>query len=338
MPTTIRKVLISAFGDISNVNIVKAEIQDPSPNEVQVRVIYSGFNGADINMRLGRYPLQRKAPLTPGYCLVGTVHANGRGSTKFRTGEMVVAMTVYDSEAELANVPEKYLCRVPSGVDPSQACPFVVDWYTAYSMIRSAHVSAGQRVFVHGMSGAVGYATMTLCRLRGATVYGTASEKNHAAIQGLGATPFVYTNKAWISKMQEIGGAHVVFDPLGFESWDESYSILSSDDSSRLVGYGGNSGTLNGHSRSVLGPTIKLFARNLRVWSNKRTSFFYVTRDDRNFKSDLEELFKLHLEGGIRVPIKRIYDLEDIQEAHRGWAKAAGMGSMLVRVLKETVS
>lgn len=95
------------------------------------------------------------------------------------------------------------------------------------------------------MSGAVGYATMVLCQLQGATVYGTASARSHSAVREMGATPFDFRDKKWISAMQEVGGAHVVFDPLGFESWDESYSITSPSDG-LLVGYGGNSGTFAG--------------------------------------------------------------------------------------------
>lgn len=59
MPIRIRKALISEIGDVSKISIVDADIADPSPNEVQVKVIYSGFSGTDINMRSGRYPMQR---------------------------------------------------------------------------------------------------------------------------------------------------------------------------------------------------------------------------------------------------------------------------------------
>ena len=62
-------------------------------------------------------------------------------------------------------------------------------------------VCKGQRVFVHGLSGAVGYAVMTLCLLEGAEVYGTASERNHDALRRLrhltdhGPTPEAFTFK-----------------------------------------------------------------------------------------------------------------------------------------------
>src|SRR5688500_4964353 len=106
---TIRKVVYSAFGGPSNVSVVTAQIAPPSKYEVQCDVIYSGFSGADIQMRIGTYPMQKSAPLTPGYCFIGRVSANGPKSFKFRPGQVVAALTVYDSEAQKINVAEKYL-------------------------------------------------------------------------------------------------------------------------------------------------------------------------------------------------------------------------------------
>jgi synaptic vesicle membrane protein VAT-1 len=336
MPTTIRKAVISDFGDVSKVNVIDDEITDPPANHVQVKVIYSGFSGTDINMRLGRYPSQKKAPLTPGYCLVGTVNTNGKGSNKFREGELVACLSIYDAEAELANLPEKYLIRLPAGLDLQQATALIVDWNTAYGMVvHAARVSPGQKVFIHGLSGAVGYALMVLSQLKGAKVYGTASERNHAALRELGATPFSYSNKGWISGMKELGGAHVVFDALGFESWDESYSILQAN-GGILIGYGGNLPSLTGQpSRSMVWPVMKLYARNLKFWSRKSTKFYFITRDDQTFEPDLNSLFDLSQQGKISVPIKNVFALEDIQDAHRSWSKGAGMGSILIKVADE---
>ncbi|GJC99168.1 Zinc-binding dehydrogenase [Colletotrichum higginsianum IMI 349063] len=331
--TTIRKAVITEFGDVSKVRIVQDTIAPPPANHVQVATIYSGFSGSDINMRKGVYPMQKKAPLTPGYCLVGTVRTNGPGASKFLPGDVVACLTVYDAEADLVNLPEKYLIRVPAGIDLQQATALILDWSTAYAMVfEAAKVTAGQRVFVHGVSGAVGYAVMKLCQLQGAEVYGTASERHHEAARAQGATPFVYTDKEWMRAVKDAGGADAVFDPLGFESWDESFSVLSA--TGILVGYGGNLRSLNdgGEDRSVVGPTMKLLARGMVPFCGKRTRFYYITRDDATFEPNLRALFDLLAAGKITVPIKRVWELEEIQEAHRQWTTSTGVGSSLVRL------
>lgn len=336
-PLKNRKMVISEFGDVSKLKFVTEDIAAPGKNEVQVRIIYAGFSGADVNMRRGLYPMQRKAPLTPGYCFVGRVHATGRGCTAgHRPGDVVTTVTVYDSDADYINIPEKYLALVPAGVELQHAVALSLDWNTAYGMVtRAAEVSAGQRVFVHGLSGAVGYAVMALCLRQGATVYGTASERNHEALRALGAHPFVYTNKNWITAMQNLGGVHAAFDPLGFESFDESYSILTTAERSILVGYGGNLDSMSGGKpRSGLPGIAKLIMRNVTL-CNKSTTFYTISRDQKTFQPELRTLLHLAKEGAIRVPIKQVWDIDNIKDAHESWGKSPGMGSMLIRISPE---
>lgn len=91
----------------------------------------------------------------------------------------MACLSIYGAEAELVNLPEKYLAAVPPGVDLQQATALILDWNTAYGMVmHAAQVKAGQKVFVHGLSGAVGRALLTLAKMRGAEVFGTASPRN----------------------------------------------------------------------------------------------------------------------------------------------------------------
>ncbi|KAI0105240.1 zinc-binding dehydrogenase [Nemania sp. FL0031] len=335
MATSIRKVVVSEFGDVSKINVETASIDPPKSGEVSVAPIYSGFSGADINMRRGQYPMQKKAPLTPGYCLSGRAKTDG---AYIKAGDLVACLTVYDAQAELVNLPEKYLIRVPNGVTPEAAAAIILDWVTAFNMVEKAKVAKGQRVFIHGVSGAVGYATMKLCQLRGADVYGTASERNHKVLRDQEATPFVYTNKDWIKTIQGLGGAHAVFDALGADSWEESYNILppcsGGDEQGVLIAYGQNQQALSGAepSGSAFVPLAKLLLKNAKVFSNRRTVFYYIARDQPSFVPSVNALFGMVKDGEIDVVIKNIWDMEDIKTAHENWATGAGVGSNLIRV------
>ncbi|KAK6221580.1 hypothetical protein LQW54_001352 [Pestalotiopsis sp. IQ-011] len=329
--TAIRKVIISEFGNADVVKVIDDTCPAPPARHVQIATEYSSFNGGDINMRMGIYPLQRKAPLTPGYCLVGTVRAVGKGCEIIRPGDVVAVLTKYDAQAELVNQPEKYCIKVPEGVDHKQAATLPCDWNVAYGLVmQAAKVTQGQKVFIHGMSGAVGTGLMTLSRLQGAQVYGTASEHNHEAVRKYGATPFVYTDQAWTGKMQELGGADVVFDPLGFESFDESYSILGPR--GLLVAYGNNKNSLgNGTVRNPMLPIVKLLARNIN-FSGKRATFYGIFRDSSTYIPNVTALLDMVKAGTITVPIKSVWDMEDIQTAHRNWGRGTGIGCQLVKI------
>jgi len=200
-------------------------------------------------------------------------------------------------------------------------------------LYRSAKVKAGQKIFVHGLSGGVGAALLLLGKLMGAEVYGTASAKKHEELRALGAVPLDYSNKNWIGEMQGLGGVDAVFDALGFESFDESYSILKKG--GIVVGYGTNLPGLTGTpARPILPTVLKLFARNLAFWTGKRTTFFGVLRSSKYFATDLETLFAWLKEGKISVPIKARFGLDEIQQAHREYAASAGMGSIVIKVAR----
>ncbi len=328
----IRKVVITEFGDESKLALVEGDLPDPSAGEVQVAVQYSIVSGSDVNMRRGTYPFQKKAPLTPGYSVLGEVRINGKGCSKFKPGEEVACLSKYEGQAERINLPERFLVHVPDGVDRKQAVVLVLDWVTAFEMLhRAAHIQSGQKIFVHGLSGAVGGALLRLGQIGGAQVFGTASPAKHEELRKLGAIPFDYSKKSWIAAMQELGGVDAVFDPLGFESFDESYSVLKKG--GILVGYGMNlPAVTKTPQRPPLPAIVKLFSKNLLFWSHKRTTFYGLTRTSKNFAPDLELLFGWLQSGKITVPIKATFRLEDIRKAHLEYANSAHTGSIVIEV------
>jgi NADPH:quinone reductase-like Zn-dependent oxidoreductase len=337
MTTTVRKVQFSAAGGPEVVSVINAEIGAPAANEVQIKVLYAGMGGADIVFRLGLYPQQKSATgMTPGYSLVGRVQTNGGNCTKFKQGDLVACLTKYDAHAELCNCVEKYLIPVPEGLDLPQAVSMVTDWTTAYGMAyRTAKITAGQRVFIHGLSGSVGYGLLTFCKMQGAVVYGTASEKNHAAVRAAGAHPFTYSNKDWMKAMNDMGGAHAVYDPLGFESWDESWNILAPA-GGYLVGFGGNYNVLNGgEPRSQMTQVAKLVAKGLNPFCPNKTTFFYIDKDQKTFEPELKTLFGMLASGDVQVPIRKMWTLEEVPEAHRTWNQGAGVGAVVVKVAQD---
>ncbi|KAF3044920.1 hypothetical protein E8E11_006204 [Didymella keratinophila] len=323
--TTIRKSYIDSLGDASHVSIITSELPSPAANKVQLKVLYSSFGGSDIAMRLGGNPNQKPAPLTTGHSCIGHITQNGTKNPKFPYR--------HSRQSTYINLPEKYLIPIPGGIDLQQAVALILDWTRAYGMVyRSGKVSKGQRVFIRGLSGSVSYALLTLCKRQGAEVYGTASEYNHAAVRAAGAHPFVYTNKDWMMAMNAIGGVHVVFDPLGFESYDESWEILARG-GGKLVGYGGNYNVLNGGKTRGQWPQIaKLLSKNLNVFCPNSTAFFYVDRDQSTIEPELKTLLEMLRRGEIQVPIRKLWTLDQVPEGHRLFNKGPGVGAVVIKV------
>ncbi|MGA9670721.1 MAG: alcohol dehydrogenase catalytic domain-containing protein [Terracidiphilus sp.] len=101
-----KRVVITAFGDESKLEIVESDLPDPAAGEVQLSVEYSIVSGSDVSMRRGTYPFQNKPPLSPGYSVIGKVRLNGNGCSRFKIGDRLACLTKYGGQAELINLPK----------------------------------------------------------------------------------------------------------------------------------------------------------------------------------------------------------------------------------------
>ena len=80
------------------------------------------------------------------------------------------------------------------------------------------------------------------------------------------------------------------------------------------MAYGLNLPALSGTAPQPVFPAvIKLLAKNLAFWSGKKTIFYGISRNSKTFLSDLKTLFDLLKTGRLSVPIKAVFQLENIQ-------------------------
>jgi NADPH:quinone reductase len=90
-------------------------------------------------------------------------------------------------------------------------------YMTSYQVLyRTAKVKPGETVLVHGAAGRVGVAALELGRAAGLRLYGTASARDRAKVEALGAKPIDYQNEDFLACVREnAGGVDVVVDSLG---------------------------------------------------------------------------------------------------------------------------
>ena len=201
-----KSVVISRKGGPEVLQLVDREPPTPGPGEVRVQVLATGVAYADVLMRNGLYLGVPPLPFAPGYDIVGVIESLGSNVSQAKAGDTVAALTVTGGYSQYIVLPETELTPVPSGLDPAEAVSLVLNYTTAYQMLhRTAQVKSGQRIFVHGLSGAVGQALLALGKIQGAEVFGTASRGKHEELRQSGAVPFDYSNKNWISAIKRNG-------------------------------------------------------------------------------------------------------------------------------------
>jgi NADPH2:quinone reductase len=212
------RIIVTHYGGPEELRVVEEECPEPQAGEVRVRVLAAGVSLPDVMMREGMHPETPRLPFTPGWDLVGVVDRCGAGVSGLAPGQSVAALPISGAYAEFVCVPQHELVPVPSGLDPAEAVSLVLNYVTAYQMLhRSAKVTPGQRVLIHGAAGGVGTALVQLGRLAELEMYGTSSARGASAVADLGAIPIDYQQQDFVTEMHRLTreGADAVFDGIG---------------------------------------------------------------------------------------------------------------------------
>src|SRR5215218_6210542 len=183
-----KRVVVDHFGGPEVLRVVEEDDPRPGPGEVRVRVLAAGVSFTDALIRARTYLGGPKPPFTPAYELVG----RGRGA---RPGLLEAARGRPRRRAD--GVGRRRGARLRAGgvrgrgargPRPGGGRELVFPYMTAYQMLhRTARVKTGETVLVHGAAGRVGTAALELGALAGLRLIGTASARDRAAVERLGA-------------------------------------------------------------------------------------------------------------------------------------------------------
>ncbi|MFE3600463.1 medium chain dehydrogenase/reductase family protein [Streptomyces sp. NPDC059142] len=297
----------------------------PAGGQVVLRMDATGVSFAEQQMRRGKYYDQPPFPFVPGYDVVGTVTAVGPEVDAALTGRRFAAVTKTGAWASHLLLDAGDLTPVPDEVDASAAETVVVNGVTAWQMLhRVAGVRAGGTVVVLGANGGVGSTLVQLARHAGITVIGTASERHHAAVRALGATPVDHRDPDMYGRIRELApdGVDAVFDHVGGAGVEQSWQLLRRGGT--LVSYG-SAATKDEEGSSQL-PVLKLFGR-IAAWNslpNGRSAHFYNfwagkrrcrASWQRRLGEDLSQVLRLVARGALTPQIAATFPLADAAAA-----------------------
>jgi len=327
-----RVVQVRRFGGPDGLEVVDAPLPTAGPGEVRVRVLASSVNYTDVLIRRRLYPqtMRIRPPFVLGYDVVGEIDQLGDGVRGFQVGDRVADMTVVGSNAAYRTLRADDVARVPAGIDAAEAATLILSWTTAYQLLhRSAHVTAGQRVLVHGAAGAVGQALLALGRLAGLEVWGAARGEHAAMIRELGAKPIDYQREDFTRVLP--GGFDVVFDGIGEDGYRRSFAALKPGGLLLAIGF---SASVQAQQRMR---TIVMSIARMYLWrfrpGGKRARFYSINamraRHPAWFRGDLERLFGLLATGAIRPRVAERISFDEVAEAHRR-LEAGGLEGKLV--------
>ncbi|MFE9395132.1 NADP-dependent oxidoreductase [Streptomyces flavidovirens] len=266
------------------------------PDSVLVRVKAASVNPVDWKIQAGYLDsvLDAVFPVIPGWDVAGVVEQAGHAVTEFAPGDEVIGYVREDfvsrgTFAEYVAAPVRTLARKPANLSFEEAAGLPLAGLTAYqALVHQLKAAEGETVLVHAAAGGVGSLAVQIARALGVRVIGTASERNHAYLRSLGATPVAY-GEGLADRVKALApeGVDAVLDLVGGEALQLSPALLAP---------GGRLASIADGSVLGLGG-----------------SYLFVRPD----AADLAALTELAERGALSVDVAAVFPLEKAADALR---------------------
>jgi uncharacterized zinc-type alcohol dehydrogenase-like protein len=248
------------------------ERRDPRPDDVTIDILYCGVCHSDLHTARNDWG-NAIYPVVPGHEIIGRVTAVGPEATRFKVGDAVGVGCLVDSchhcdpcEHGLEQycdgavftysaidpkdgrvtqggystaivTSERFVLRIPAGLDLKGAAPLLCAGITTYSPLRHWGVKKGSRVAVTGLGG-LGHMALKFAKAFGADVtLFSRSPGKEADAKRLGADRVVLSTDA--AAMQAVAGSFdLIVDTVpNIHDLNPYVATLATDGTLVLVGY-----------------------------------------------------------------------------------------------------
>lgn len=298
---------------------------EPSEGEIRVRIAACGLNFADLLMMKGTYQDTPALPFVMGMEVAGRVDAVGAGVTDFAPGDRVAVYGGQGGLAELGCFAAERAVKLPDSMGWTDAAAFQIAYGTSHlALDHRARLQPGETLLVLGAAGGVGLTAVEIGHLMGARVVACArgADKLEAA-KAAGADVLIdATTQDIRAEMKALGGADVVYDPVGGEQFTAAFRSCRPE--ARILTIGFASGEV---------PQIKanhLLVKNLSVlglyWGG------YLSFRPEVLTRSLQQLIAWHGEGRLKPHVSNVVPLDRAEEGMALLRDRKSTGKVVVTV------
>ena len=211
------------------------ERRRPGPDEVEIKVHFTGLNFKDVLKAFGQFPEMAAQGTyfenTIGIDVAGTVVSTGPGVDEFKPGDEVIA-AVKGSFRSYAITPTRFVLAKPEPLKMEDSLIPVVFSTAYYALTEVARLQPGETVLIHSAAGGLGLAAIQIARLLGATILttaGTAEKRDY--LRSLGIQHVMDSRSlSFIDEVQAATqgrGVDVILNTLAGEALLQSFRLLA---------------------------------------------------------------------------------------------------------------
>jgi NADPH:quinone reductase-like Zn-dependent oxidoreductase len=206
-------ITVGRFGGPEVLQVGEADVPEPGPDELLVRVLAAGVGPWDVSRRRGG--LTGPLPYVPGGEFAGVVVGGTGEDAALDDGTPVYGYPgLTGCYAQYLTCPVEQLAPIPGALNAVEAAAVPIDGLTAEQGLTDVlGVGAGDRVLITAGAGGLGHFAVQIARILGAEVVATASPQNHEFLHQLGAAVVIdHTKPDWPEQVREAtdGGAEKV--------------------------------------------------------------------------------------------------------------------------------
>jgi len=313
---------LNAYGPASDLSLADAMKPSVSADQLLVQVGAAGVNPVDTYIRSGTNNYTASFPHTPGSDGAGTIVEIGSDVTGFTIGQRVYfSRNITGSSAEFTVCPATHVFPLSDSLSFEEGACVGIPYTTAHrALFGRAHAKAGDKVLVHGATGAVGIATVQLALAAGMTVVASAgTEAGAALLREQGVDDVIMHNESdHLAPYQSLeNGFDVIIEMLANHNLDQDLKALGFGGCVAVVG---NRGTIEINPRDLM-------ARDTSVVG---VALANIKLDELGLiAKSLRPLFD---KGLLKPVVRKSYSLTELPQAHEDVLKSGALGNLVIAI------
>jgi len=300
------------------------EVPAPGPGQVRLKQHAVGVNYIDVYQRSGLYKMPM--PYVAGSEGAGEVVAVGPGVSDFKVGDRGAYAGAIGGYAEERVMPAERLVKLPDSIDYKTGAAMMLQGMTVRYLLRQTYkVGKDTTMLLHAAAGGIGLIACQWARHLGATIIGTVSTPQKAALaKEYGATHLInYKTEDFVKRTKELTngqGVDVVYDAVGKDTYPASLDCLKP--LGLWVSFGNASGAITNFDLLLLSAKGSLYATrpSLGAYVAKRADLI----------ANAAELFDVVGRGIVKINVNHTYALRDAAQAHRDLEARKTTGSIVL--------